>query len=486
MKQAPSALHLGYCAGYDVREKPMADQRLIPFDLWVNQAHALMLLEVGILSAPIHRKIQQGLAAIRRDANWKLDPALEDVHVNIERELGRRIGEDAAGRLHTARSRNDQTAADVRMFVRHELLEYQMQLIELVRELLRQAGSHATTLMPGLTHTQPSSPTTLGHFFCAHAQALVRDARQMTATYEHVNLSPLGAAAGYGTSWPIDRKRTAKYLGFDGVQENSIDCTSSRWEMEARFVADLAFAGNHLAMLAQDLILWSQPWVGFVRFSDRHVTGSSIMPQKRNPDFAEVTRAKAAVVEGILQSLLALNKGMVSGYNRDSQWSKYLVMDAIDELKATPAVFRAAIAELSVDADRMAEAAGRDFLVAVDLADTIARVAGVPFRKAYEITARLVRESEAEGRFRLDAVEQALAEHDLAGKIPRAYLAAAIDPARSVQRKKSQGGPALPALRANIRNLENAARAVNAWNAARHAAIGRALAEMQKRIRRAR
>jgi len=477
MKEAPSARHVAYCAGRDVAAPPMADAVLIPYDLWVNQAHALMLAQTGIIDRATGAAIQQGLAAIERDwraGTWTLDPALEDVHVNIERTLSARAGEAAGGRLHTARSRNDQTATDVRMFVRDVLLDFQSELLGLIAELLAQGRAHERTLMPGMTHTQPSSPTTLGHFWAAHAQAFLRDAEQIRATYGLVNVSPLGAAAGYGTSWPINREATARWLGFDGVQENSIDCVSSRWEMEARCVADLAFAGNHLGVLAQDLILWSQPWVGFVRFSDRHVTGSSIMPQKRNPDFAEVTRAKAAVVAGMLQALLGLNKGSVSGYNRDSQWSKYLVIDAATELREAPAVFREALAGLAVDAERMAAAAQQDFLVAVDLADTIAREGAAPFRQAYEIVARLVRDCESAGRFRIEAVEQALADAGLAGRVGREALEAAITPARSVQKKRSMGGPAQLALRANLERLHAQAEALQAWQRERRDALAEA------------
>lgn len=463
----------------------MADAVLIPYDLWVNQAHALMLRQTGIIERAVHRKIQRALAAIERDwraGRWALDPRLEDVHVCIERAVAERTGERAGGWLHTGRSRNDQSTTDVRMFIRDALIEFQGEVIALVFGLIGRAREHAETLMAGLSHTQPAGVTTFGHVLCAHAQALARDAEQMCATFRAVNVCPLGAAAGQGTSWPINRTATARYLGFDSVQENSLDCVSSRWEMEARLVADLAFAGSHLALLAQDLVFWSMPWIGFITFDDRHVTGSSIMPQKRNPDFAEVTRAKLAVVEGALQSLFTLSKGMVSGYNRDSQWSKYLVMSAVEELRETPAIFREVLEAMTVHTDRMAKATERDFLVAVDLADLIARRARLPFRKSYEIVAGLVRECEAEGRFTIERVERALAAHGLDKKIARREWLGATQPAHAVRAKKSLGGPAPAAVRANLQRIEGGARAMIRWNTDRCNSIARARRTMMQQI----
>jgi len=489
MRRAPSARHVAYCAGWDVRERPMADAVLIPYDLWVNQAHALMLWQTGIVERHVYRKLQQALATIERKWRarlWTLDPALEDVHVNIERMVARYAGDEAGGWLHTGRSRNDQAATDVRLFVRDVLLEFQSEMIALVFELIRYAGKHAETLMPGLSHTQPACVTTFGHVLCGHAQAMLRDAEQMRATFGVANLCPLGAAAGYGTSWPINRAAVARHLGFDGVQENSLDCVSSRWEIEARWVADLAFAATHLSQFAQDLVLWAMPWVGFITFDDRHVTGSSIMPQKRNPDFAEVTRAKAAVVHGVLQSLLTLNRGLVSGYNRDLQWSKYLVMNAVEELRETPTILREAVGGMMVHAERMAESARRDFLVAVDLADLIARRARIPFRKSYEIVAALVRQCERAGQFIPEVVERALAVHRLDKKLPRAKWLAAIEPARAVQTKKSLGGPAPTAVRANLVRLEAAARALGQWNAERRSAIACARRNLMRQIQKTR
>ncbi|MBM3333612.1 hypothetical protein FJY63_03025, partial [Candidatus Sumerlaeota bacterium] len=296
---------------------------------------------------------------------------------------------------------------------------------------------------------------------------------------------PLGAAAGYGTSWPLDRQAAARSLGFDGIQENSLDCMSSRGEMEARCVADLAFAANHLSLLAQDLVMWSMPWIGFITFDDRHVTGSSIMPQKRNPDFAEATRAKAAVVHGMLQSLLALNKGLVSGYNRDAQWSKFLVMDAFEELQDAPLIVSEVLDSLTVHAARMAEATRHDFLVAVDLADLIARKAGVPFRKSYEIVAQLVRECEREGQFTLSKVGRALAIHGLEGKISTAEVSAAIEPAGAVKARWTLGGPSPGAVKCNLARLEQQARSLARWNARRRRAIEMARRKMIEQIRKA-
>jgi argininosuccinate lyase len=301
-----AALNAAYTAGRDVAGRPAADHALVAADLETNAAHALMLGEVGILTDDEQRRILAALLDLKAAASRGeaiVDPRAEDVHMSIEQRVTAAAGAGAGGRLHTGRSRNDQVATDMRLWLRGEVLVLGDELRDLVGSLLRHAARHAATVCPGMTHMQPAMVTTWGHWTASYIPRVLRDMRQLAALLDDLDECPLGAAASFGTSWPIDRARTAELLGFKRPTRNGADGIWSRGELEARFAAIAASVLGHLAGIGQDLILLSTPPRLMVRLPDEFTTGSSIMPQKRNPDFAEVTRARAAVARGHAQAL---------------------------------------------------------------------------------------------------------------------------------------------------------------------------------------
>ncbi len=452
----PDQLMVRFCAGRDVAPLPMADAALLPFDLWTNRAHAIMLQRQGILDAPLLRKQLDALGAVEEDAQagrFVLLPELEDVHVNVERAVAERAGAEAGGRLHTARSRNDQVVCDCRLYLRGMLLEFGEALAGLSGALLDQAAEHVDTVMPGFTHHQPAMLTTWGHWLCGYAQGLCRDLERVGQAIVQVNRNPLGAAAAFGTSWPIDREFTAELLGFDRVDANTLDSVASRWEHEANAANVYALAMNHLAVMAQDLILLSHPYWRFVTLADAYVTGSSIMPQKRNPDFAEVIKGKCAWLVGMTAGLLALPKGWMSGYNRDSQMAKYAIMDIVRECQPAPVILQAVFGTLTVNRDAMRAALDTGFLAATDFADATARALGIPFRAAYDVAATAVRLSGSAGRITGEAATQALRQAGLDPAPAHGVLADLADPARILAWRKHTGSPAPESVRAQIGGL---------------------------------
>jgi argininosuccinate lyase len=373
------------------------DRRLAEFDLQGSLAHARMLGACGILAGEDLAAIERGLAQIGDEIRagtfrWSLEA--EDVHTNIERRLTALVG-DAGKRLHTARSRNDQVATDVRLFLRAAIDDIVAALVRLSRALVDRAEQHAATAMPGFTHLQVAQPVTFGHHLLAYFEMLKRDRERLAGCRKRVNLLPLGAAALAGTSYPIDRERVARELGFDGVCGNSLDAVSDR-DFAIEFAACAAIVMVHLSRLCEELILWSNPRFGFVRLPDRFCTGSSIMPQKKNPDVPELARGKTARVVGHLVALLTLMKAQPLAYNRDNQEDKEPLFDTVDTLGDTAAILAAIVSGLEVNAEAMRAAAAEGFATATDLADYLVRK-GMPFRDAHEAVARAVREAERAG-----------------------------------------------------------------------------------------
>jgi argininosuccinate lyase len=373
------------------------DRRLARHDIAASLAHARMLAACGVISRAHRAEIERGLALIAKEIEtgrfpWSLEA--EDVHTNIERRLIARLGE-AGKRLHTARSRNDQVATDVRLWLRDEIDAVDALLARLQEALLAQAERHAALVMPGFTHLQVAQPVTFGHHLMAYVEMLERDRQRFAGCRRRVNLLPLGAAALAGTSFPIDRARVAHELGFDGVCANSMDAVSDR-DFAIEFCAHAALAMVHLSRFAEELVLWMSPRFGFVRLPDRFTTGSSIMPQKKNPDVPELARGKSARVIGSLVSLLVLMKGQPLAYNKDNQEDKEPLFDAVDTLKDTLAVFAEMVPGIEPVPDAMRAAALEGFATATDLADYLVRK-GVPFRDAHGIVARAVREAEGLG-----------------------------------------------------------------------------------------
>jgi len=374
------------------------DRRLYRQDIAGSVAHARMLAAAGVLSAKECDAIVSGLHAIQADieaGDFAWSDRLEDVHMNIERRLTERIGE-AGKKLHTARSRNDQVATDLRLYVRDAIDDLRGALAGLQGALLDLAEREADTIMPGFTHIQPAQPVTFGHHVLAWFEMLARDQERLADCRARVNRSPLGAAALAGTGFPIDREFTARELGFEGLCENSLDAVSDR-----DFVIEFAAAGAllmvHLSRMAEEIVWWSTPQFGFVELDDAFCTGSSIMPQKKNPDVAEIVRGKSGRVIGHLVALLALMKAQPLAYNRDNQEDKEPVFDVVDTLGACVRVMGAMMPTMQVNRARMAAAARLGYTTATDLADYLVRQ-GVAFRDAHEAVGRLVRLGVDSGR----------------------------------------------------------------------------------------
>jgi len=373
------------------------DQRMAEFDIQGSLAHAAMLNAVGLLSAGDLAAIRKGMEQIQAEIrsgqfHWSVD--LEDVHMNIERRLTSLVG-DAGKRLHTARSRNDQVATDVRLYLRAAIDDLLGRVRELQLSLLDQAEANADTVMPGFTHLQVAQPVTFGHHMLAYYEMLKRDAERLADCRKRVNRLPLGAAALAGTSYPIDRERVAKELGFDGVCENSLDAVSDR-DFAIEFTAVAALVMTHLSRLSEELILWMSPRFGFIDIADRFCTGSSIMPQKKNPDVPELVRGKTGRVNGHLVALLTLMKSQPLAYNKDNQEDKEPLFDTVDTLRDTLTIYADMMRGITVKQDAMRAAAFQGFATATDLADYLVKK-GLPFRDAHEAVALAVRFAEGKG-----------------------------------------------------------------------------------------
>jgi argininosuccinate lyase len=383
------------------------DRRLAAVDIEGSLAHAEMLHHVGILHDDDHAAIARGMQQVQDEIErgaftWSID--LEDVHLNIERRLTELVG-DAGKRLHTARSRNDQVATDMRLWLRGAIDRLLLRLVDVQQALLDLADQHAGTILPGFTHMQVAQPVTFGHHLLAYVEMFSRDAERFVDARKRVNRLPLGAAALAGTSFPIDRERVARTLGFDGVCHNSLDAVSDR-DFAIEFAATASIAMMHVSRLAEELVLWMSPRFGFIDIADRFCTGSSIMPQKKNPDAAELARGKTGRVYGDLVGLLTLMKGQPLTYNKDNQEDKEPLFDAADTLDDTLAIFAEMIAGITVEADAMRAAAREGFATATDLADYLVKK-GLPFRDAHEAVAHAVKVCADRG---VDLADLALAD----------------------------------------------------------------------------
>nr|WP_315238693.1 argininosuccinate lyase [uncultured Albidiferax sp.] len=373
------------------------DKRLWQADIAGSLAHAEMLAAQGIIAAQDHADIQRGLAQISGDIEsgnfeWKLD--LEDVHLNIEARLTQLVG-DAGKRLHTGRSRNDQVATDVRLWLRGEMDLIQGLLTDLQLALVAIADKNVEVVMPGFTHLQVAQPVSFGHHMLAYVEMFARDAERMLDVRKRVNRLPLGSAALAGTSYPLDRERVAKTLGMEGVCQNSLDAVSDR-DFAIEFTAAASIAMVHISRLSEELVLWMSQSFGFIDIADRFCTGSSIMPQKKNPDVPELARGKTGRVVGHLMGLITLMKGQPLAYNKDNQEDKEPLFDTVDTLKDTLRIFAEMVGGITVKPEAMERAALRGYATATDLADYMVKK-GLPFRDAHEVVAHAVKAAIAKG-----------------------------------------------------------------------------------------
>jgi argininosuccinate lyase len=374
------------------------DQRLWRQDIAGSLAHAAMLAEVGILSPADEAAIREGLTAIAaeiEEGKFVFDPALEDIHTNIEARLIARIG-DPGRRLHAARSRNDQVATDLRLWLRDAIDGLDRQFVDLMQALADRALEHAADPMPGFTHLQCAQPITFGHHLLAYVEMLSRDRGRLADCRRRLNECPLGAAALAGTAFPIDRTVTASRLGFTRPSANSLDAVSDR-DFALEFLAAASIAASHLSRLAEEIVLWASPAFAFIKLSDAFTTGSSIMPQKRNPDAAELVRAKAGRIGGAFFALLTVLKGLPLAYGKDLQEDKEPLFDAAAALSLSLAAMAGMVRDLAPDTKRMRAMAAEGFSTATDLADWLVRTLGLPFRTAHHVTGRLVAKAEGRG-----------------------------------------------------------------------------------------
>jgi argininosuccinate lyase len=374
------------------------DKRLYAQDIAGSKAHAAMLAQQGIISKSDAKEITRGLDQVQAEieqGKFTFSTALEDIHMNVEQRLKDIIGEPA-GRLHTARSRNDQIATDFRLYIRDTVDHLDGQLKDLQVALAEKAAAHAKTIMPGFTHLQVAQPITFGHHCLAYVEMLARDRSRLADARARMNESPLGAAALAGTSFPIDRTMTAKAMGFDRPMRNSLDAVADR-DFVLEFLSAAAISATHLSRLAEEIVIWSTTQFRFVKLSDKFTTGSSIMPQKRNADAAELVRAKPGRILGALTSLLVIMKGLPLTYSKDMQEDKEPAFDAIDNLSLAIAATAGMVRDLVPNADVMRLAAASGFSTATDLADWLVRILKMPFRDAHHLAGSLVALAEKQG-----------------------------------------------------------------------------------------
>jgi argininosuccinate lyase len=374
------------------------DRKMWRQDIRGSLAHAAMLARAGVLTTEDEHAIRDGLEAIGAEiaaGRFAFDEALEDIHMNIEARLTARVGE-AGKRLHTGRSRNDQVATDFRLWVRDAIDGLDAQLTDLMRALADRAAMHAADPMPGFTHLQTAQPVTFGHHLLAYVEMFARDRGRLADARRRLNECPLGSAALAGTSFPIDRDMTAAALGFDRPTANSLDAVSDR-DFAIEFLAAAAISAMHLSRISEEIVIWCSAPYRFIRLTDAFTTGSSIMPQKRNPDAAELARAKTGRITGALVALLTVMKGLPLAYAKDMQEDKEPVFDAADAWALSLAAVTGMVRDLAPDTARLREMAGSGFSTATDLADWLVRVLRLPFREAHHVTGRLVAKAEARG-----------------------------------------------------------------------------------------
>jgi argininosuccinate lyase len=420
-----------------------ADEWIFQADIMVDKAHVIMLKERGIISNLECATILRALSKIERLGKGALNLSkYEDVHIAIESHLIKEIGEEIGGKMHVARSRNDEVAACIRIALRDELLALIVDLLNLRKTLVKKAEQHVYTLMPGFTHLQHAQPTTLAHHLLAHADALKRDFDRLIQAYPRVNLNPLGSAALASTGFDIDRKLTAKLLGFDGLIENSMDAVSTR-DFAIEVLSALANLMINLSRISEELIIWSAPEFNFIELSEEYASTSSIMPQKKNPDVLELVRAKTGTVAGSLLAVIAICKALPMSYNRDLQEVTPHLLTALNIARASARICSGAIKTLQVNINRMQEMAASSFTAATELADTIVRACNISFRTAHQIVGAIAREKGEITLEKLDTAALKVIGRKLSSiGLTEELLKRALDIKWNIEVRRGRGGPA--------------------------------------------
>lgn len=424
------------------------DSRMAKQDIKGSMAHAAMLAAQGILSQDDYHRIAKGLSEIHTDLQsgaLAIDMSAEDIHMFIEAELTRRLG-DVGKRLHTARSRNDQVATDLRLYLRDETAEMMRALRELIAAIYQKASENTDVILPGYTHLQRAQPVTFAHHLLAYAMMFIRDAGRLSDAVKRMNISPLGACALAGTTYPIDRQMTAAALGFDGVTQNSMDSVSDR-DFCVELLSAFSLIMMHLSRFSEEIILWSSWEFSFIELDDAYTTGSSIMPQKKNSDMAELVRGKTGRVYGDLIGTLTMLKGLPLAYNKDMQEDKESIFDGCDTVKACLSVFTPMISTMRVKKEHMKEAAGRGFINATDLADYLTKK-GMPFRSAYKLVGEIVAKCIAVGKT-LETLS--LSEYQTYSELFEKDLYEEISLETCVKKRVSEGGPGSDSVKEQLR-----------------------------------
>ena len=419
-----------------------ADRRLFDADIEVDRAHVVMLREQDIISAHDCASILSGLEKIKAEGISALDTSYEDVHIALEARLIEMVGEDTGGRMHSARSRNDEVATCIRLALRAELMALMEEVHDLAAALVGAGSEHHETIMPGYTHTQHAQPTTLAHHLLAHATALVRDIERLNGAYGRTNLNPLGAAAFASTGFSIDRKMTTELLGFEGMLGNSMDAVSTR-DFMIESMSCFANVMTSLSRMAEELILWSSSEFDLIELDDSYSSTSSIMPQKKNPDIAELMRAKTGTVNGALVSVLTICKALPYSYNRDLQEATPHLWRAADTVRSSARMARGMVSTMKVKKENMRKASDKGFMTATELADTIVRTTGIPFRTAHHIVGAVARSGKTPSLHDLDAISMKLIHEKLSAKgLNEKAVNEALDPAVNINKRTVTGGPA--------------------------------------------
>lgn len=463
-------------------ESTGADGRMVFEDIWGSEGHAIMLERCGIITREDLREILRWLEQAKRaweDGSFELRRELEDVHMNVETYLRSGAGPEMGGRLHTARSRNDQVATDCKMHTRRRILDVRERLADLRQALLDRAAGHEESVMPGYTHTQHAQPISVAFWLSGHAAGLARDDARLADTYRRVNTCPLGAAALAGTSFPTDRELTARLLGFDAVQEHSLDCVGTR-DFVAEVIADLALLMAALSKIAEEFVIWSSYEYRMLEMDDAYSSGSSIMPQKKNPCIAELTRGKVGIVYGRLMQILTMLKALPSGYNRDLQEDKPPLWEAFDCTELCLTAVTEMVKTFTPNLERMRELVGQNFATATELANYLVRERGLPFRTCHEIVGSLVGTLVREGRNLEDhgRVQEILAEQGQ--RLSLEEIADIVDPVRCLKRQVSQGSTGPEAVRKLLASLKEGVKTSRLETAAARDRIEEAYAETMR------
>jgi argininosuccinate lyase len=424
-----------------------ADRWIFDADIAVDLAHTVMLKEQGIINSEDCNRILNGLLKIREEGMEKLDFSYEDIHISLESRLIDMVGEDVGGRMHSGRSRNDEVATCIRLVLREELMGLLEEIFALRKTLLSLAEKHIDTLMPGFTHLQHAQPTTLAHHLCAHEAALGRDFDRVQDVFSRVNLCPLGAAAFASTGFNLNRKRVEELLGFEGLMENSMDAVSSRdFLIECASVFTTLMI--NLSRMAEELVIWSSSEFNFIELDDTYASTSSIMPQKKNPDTAELMRGKTGVAVGALMSLITICKGLPLSYNRDLQEATPNIWRSAETVRASVRIMDGMAKTMRIRSEVLAAQSVTGFTTATELADTFVRETGIPFRTAHQIVGMLAKDGEKPTMEKIDSVAEVVLGESLTGKgLTEKMVKEALNPVSNVKRRKVIGGPAPEEIR---------------------------------------